>query len=86
MTKRQYTILALFSLLVIVGCGGPTSEDFQPADASASVGASDPDDDGFVWQTEQFADLKIVRYQIPGWEQLFSTSASVSVLLEHGWN
>ena len=70
MTKRQYTILALFSLLVIVGCGGPTSEDFQPADASASVGASDPDDDGFVWQTEQFADLKIVRYQIPGWEQL----------------
>ena len=70
MTKSQYTFLAIFSLLVIVGCGGPTSEDFQPEDVSASVGASEPDDEGFVWQTEQFADLKIVRYQIPGWEQL----------------
>jgi dipeptidyl-peptidase-3 len=29
-----------------------------------------PDAEGFVWQTEQFADLKIVRYQIGGWEQL----------------
>ncbi|MAO45815.1 MAG: dihydrofolate reductase [Crocinitomicaceae bacterium] len=70
MTKRQYTILVIFSLIVITGCGGPTSVDFQPADASGNVGASEPDDDGFVWQTEQFADLKIVRYQIPGWEQL----------------
>ena len=26
--------------------------------------------DGFVWQTEQFADLKIIRYQVPGWDQL----------------
>ena len=33
-------------------------------------GASEPDAEGFVWQTEQFADLKIVRYQIGGWEQL----------------
>ncbi len=24
----------------------------------------------FSWQTEQFADLKIIRYQIPGWENL----------------
>ena len=24
----------------------------------------------FVWQTEQFADLKIIRYQVPGWEKL----------------
>ena len=32
--------------------------------------ASAPDDNGFVWKTEQFADLKIVRYQIPGWEKL----------------
>ena len=28
------------------------------------------DEEGFAWQTEQFADLKIVRYQIPGWDQL----------------
>ena len=35
-----------------------------------NTGASEPDEEGFVWQTEQFSDLKIVRYQIPGWEQL----------------
>jgi dipeptidyl-peptidase III len=33
-------------------------------------GASEPDASGFTWQTEQFADLKIVRYQVPGWEKL----------------
>ena len=70
MTKTQFSLLAFCSLFVVVGCG-PTSEDFQTLDPeSISVGASEPDEDGFVWQTEQFADLKIVRYQIPGWEQL----------------
>jgi dipeptidyl-peptidase-3 len=24
----------------------------------------------FIWKTEQFADLKIIRYQIPSWDQL----------------
>ena len=24
--------------------------------------------EAFVWQTEQFADLKILRYQVPGFE------------------
>ena len=70
MPKSQYTLLAIFSLFLVVGCGS-TSEDFQTLDPSSKVvGASEPDDDGFVWQTEQFADLQIVRYQIPGWEQL----------------
>lgn len=70
MTKSQYTLLAIFSLFLVLGCG-PTAEDFQTLDLASVVdGASEPDEDGFVWQTEQFADLKIVRYQIPGWEQL----------------
>ena len=70
MTNSKYALLAIFSLFVVVGCG-PTAEDFQTLDtANKVVGASEPDEDGFVWQTEQFADLKIVRYQIPGWEQL----------------
>lgn len=70
MTKSQITLLAIFSLFLIVGCG-PSSEDFQSLDHSnMNTGASEPDEEGFIWQTEQFADLKIVRYQIPGWEQL----------------
>ncbi len=47
----------------------PSGADFEsclPAEASSSA----PDEEGFVWKTEQFADLKIVRYQIPGWEKL----------------
>lgn len=27
-------------------------------------------EDGFVWQTEQFADLRIIRYKVPGWDSL----------------
>tara|TARA_B110000003_G_scaffold93294_1_gene95401 strand:- start:1802 stop:3829 length:2028 start_codon:yes stop_codon:yes gene_type:complete len=45
---------------------GPDFESCLPAEASSSA----PDEEGFVWKTEQFADLKIVRYQIPGWEKL----------------
>jgi len=28
------------------------------------------DQSGFVWQTEQFMDIRILRYQIPGWGKL----------------
>ena len=55
----------------LAGCGGPapSGPDFEAAPAVEST-ASAPDEAGFVWKTEQFADLKIVRYQIPGWEKL----------------
>lgn len=68
MFKSKLFVSALLAAAVITGCA-PTSEDFQPA-GEIKVGASEPDENGFVWQTEQFADLKIVRYQIPGWEKL----------------
>ena len=57
--------------------------DFEAAPAMESK-ASAPDEDGFVWKTEQFADLKLIRYQIPGWEKLSAQAASVGVLPEHG--
>jgi len=43
-------------------------EDWQAADTLEVK--SILDEEGFAWQTEQFADIKIVRYQIPGWEKL----------------
>ena len=57
--------------MLLSSCSTPTHEggDFAPAPEMESK-ASAPDDAGFVWKTEQFADLKIVRYQIPGWEKL----------------
>ena len=69
--ERGGTVCA-FSLLMFLGsCNAPSpsGSDFEsclPAEASSSA----PDEEGFVWKTEQFADLKIVRYQIPGWEKL----------------
>ena len=47
----------------------PKGPDFEQAPAAESK-ASAPDEEGFVWKTEQFADLKIIRYQIPGWDKL----------------
>ena len=62
--------------LALIGCGdgsgsndGTTSDDWAPSVATEK-GASVPDASGFVWQTEQFADLKMIRYQVPGWDQL----------------
>jgi len=59
---------ALAAALMFSGCAekGPDFEQAPPASPTASA----PDEDGFVWKTEQFADLKIIRYQIPGWDQL----------------
>lgn len=67
--------------VVLAGCGAGSGtnqapdhqseelkRDLTPAQVTPSAG--EPDADGFVWQTEQFADLKIIRYQVPGWEQL----------------
>jgi dipeptidyl-peptidase-3 len=44
------------------------ADDWQPADVPAQQQVID--DTGFVWQTEQFADIRIMRYQVPGWDKL----------------
>ena len=72
------TTLAIFGCaLLLASCGESTvkevaqevtNDDYQAAEMEAAVTVTD--DEGFKWQTEQFADLKIVRYQIPGWEKL----------------
>jgi len=76
--SMRFTRIPIWSLagtmvagILLSSCSTPTPEggDFAPAPEMESQ-ASAPDDNGFVWKTEQFADLKIVRYQIPGWEKL----------------
>ena len=62
-------IAALLTFLASCGGPAPSGPDFEAAPAVEST-ASAPDAAGFVWKTEQFADLKIVRYQIPGWDKL----------------
>lgn len=74
------TMLSILGCAFILASCGETSEkevkqdalaeDYQPAEAMEAKTVED--ESGFKWQTEQFADLKIVRYQIPGWEKLSS--------------
>ncbi|MEO1257273.1 MAG: dihydrofolate reductase [Bacteroidota bacterium] len=41
-----------------------------PSDKPSTLETSDKETDEFVWQTESFADKKMIRYQIPGFEKL----------------
>ena len=79
MTIKLFThsaIVLAAASLALIGCGddsgsndGTNSDDWTTIVATEK-GASEPDASGFVWQTEQFADLKMIRYQVPGWDQL----------------
>ena len=65
-------LLLLTAIAILAGCGAPTvdlGEDGQAALEMEST-AGEADANGFVWKTEQFADLKMIRYQVPGWSQL----------------
>jgi dipeptidyl-peptidase-3 len=62
---KKLKILALSIAIALTGCDSPNTQTStsQPAPVAEKK-------DDFVWQTEQFADIKILRYQIPGWEKL----------------
>ena len=75
-----FALLAtVISITFFTACNTtPVGEDFQQLDLTTfSDGAGEADSDGFVWQAEQFADLKIVRYQVPGWEKLSESQQSL---------
>ena len=57
-----WPLAAALAAALALGCGE------RPAANDAAPAATAQDD--FVWKTEQFADLKIIRYQIPGWDNL----------------
>jgi dipeptidyl-peptidase III len=64
--KVLFPALAVLSLSV--GCGDHASTTAQaPKTDSVTTPVTDSN---FTWQTEQFADVRILRYRIPGWEQL----------------
>jgi dipeptidyl-peptidase-3 len=59
--------LAMKKLLLIALAGGLiTACNTNPAEQAGSEKTADE----FVWQTEQFADIKILRYQVPGFDRL----------------
>lgn len=64
--KYLFSGVAIASYL-ITGCA-PANE---PQKEQENVKQSEmKQSDEFVWQTEQFADVRIIRYQVPSWEKL----------------
>jgi dipeptidyl-peptidase III len=52
------TLLIATTMAMIASCGS----DKEPVEKEKAA--------DFEWMTEQFADIKILRYQVPGWEEL----------------
>lgn len=57
------------SLFILASCGEPEEKQNTPEIQVPEAELNVIEDD-FAWQTEQFADLKLIRYQVPGWEKL----------------
>jgi dipeptidyl-peptidase-3 len=62
----KYTVLATTATIAF-SCGAPT-EKKETKDKKAETVKQDTSD--FEYLAEQFADLRIIRYQIPGWDKL----------------
>lgn len=64
--KTKFLKLSIFTLALatMTACGGDKSAS-EKKDGESTQSADD-----FVYMTEQFADIKIIRYQIPGWDEL----------------
>lgn len=60
----MYRVLTpIFFASFFMACGGgPVDSTGSKTDTTAV--------DGFRWETDQFADVRILRYQVPGWDQL----------------
>ncbi|MDX5426662.1 MAG: dipeptidyl peptidase 3 [Bacteroidota bacterium] len=56
----QTTLIA--GTILLSSCSEPQTQDATPMEEITK--------DDFQWQTEQFADIRILRYQVPGWEKL----------------
>lgn len=57
------SIVPVLAAFLFAACGqGSTAEGGQQADSTKT--------DAFQWEAEQFADIRVLRYQVPGWDQL----------------
>ena len=57
--KFRSLFIVLFSSIIIFSCGEDSENYYVPKS-----------EDSFEFKVDQFADLGILRYQIPGWEEL----------------
>lgn len=62
--------VALSSLLLLGSCSNSSSKSSAKNDSMKNQASSSEEHSDFQWQTEQFADLRILRYRVPGWDKL----------------
>ena len=62
--RKRLLVSTLMGAAMLHGCGGP-----EPASAPAEE-ATAPAASEFVLQADRFADIRVLRYRIPGWESL----------------
>jgi dipeptidyl-peptidase-3 len=69
---KKLTILALSLVVALTGCDTPNTQatSGKGTEANSKLAPAIDNNGGFIWKTEQFADIKILRYQIPGWDKL----------------
>jgi len=62
--KSTFFIAMVMSGLLLISCGDDKKSEQQNPEVAEVVA------DNFNYQVDQFADLKVLRYQIPGWDNL----------------
>ncbi|TXE11119.1 dihydrofolate reductase [Seonamhaeicola algicola] len=61
--KLKFILSAVFAATLFIGCANDTSKK-EAKNTNVKV------EETFDFNVEQFADIKVLRYQIPGWEKL----------------
>lgn len=61
--KNRFMWLLLLMATLVISCADSSTEESKPEVAEVET-------DNFDYLVDQFADLRILRYQIPGWEDL----------------
>lgn len=64
MKVTKYLMLVITASIILFSCGGDTTNE------ETTKTVVEENDADFVWKTEQFADIEIVRYKINGWDKL----------------
>ncbi len=65
--KFKYIPIALLSTMTLVSCGNSAKQDKAKSTPTAQTQKVDT---SFNYVADTFADIKVIRYQIPGWDQL----------------
>jgi len=63
---KKVSLLTIASTVFMMSCQGP-QETNNTSEMNPEMETKESE---FQWETEQFADLRILRYQIPGWDEL----------------